>query len=269
MKNLVLRTVTGVAFVAVMVAGILYSPLTLWALFMVITVLTTWEFTGLVNMQPGVQVNRIVTTATAAFLYLAVSGMQSGMHGSRALLVPWLLSIIYIMVEELYLQRENPLNNWAYAMMAQLYIALPFSLLTLVSEQLYVFAIFLFLWCNDTGAYCTGSLIGRHKLFPRISPGKTWEGSIGGGVLAMACAALVYFHAPSYALTLPQWLGFALIVVVSGTLGDLVESLFKRKLGVKDSGNILPGHGGMLDRFDSSLIAIPAVVAYLFILTLL
>ena len=268
MKNLILRTVTGVAFVAVMVAGLLYSPISLWVLFLVINILTTWEFTGLVNTRPDVQVNRIVTTAAAAFLFLAISALQNEMADSRALIVPWLLSLIYLIIEELYLQRENPLNNWAFTMLAQLYVALPFALLTFISNQTYVMAIFLFLWCNDTGAYCTGSLIGRHKLFPRVSPGKTWEGSIGGGLLAMACSAVMYYYVDT-TLTLPQWLGFAVIVVVVGTLGDLVESLFKRRLGVKDSGNILPGHGGMLDRFDSSLMAIPAIVAYLFILALL
>ncbi len=268
MKNLVLRTITGVAFVAVMVAGILYSPLTLWALFLVIAVLTTWEFTGLVNTRPDVQVNRVVTTTAAALLFLGVSAMQTDILQARMLIVPWLLSMVFIMVEELFLQREDPLSNWAYSMLAQIYVALPFALLTMFPSQTYVMAIFLFLWCNDTGAYCTGSLIGRHKLFPRISPGKTWEGSVGGAVLAIIAALIMAFYVDT-TLAPWQWVAFALTVVVIGTLGDLVESLFKRKLGVKDSGNILPGHGGMLDRFDSSLMAIPAVMSLLFILAAL
>ena len=269
MKNLVLRTVTGIAFVAVMVGGILYSPASLWLLFLLITVLSVWEITGLVNAYAGVQVNRLVTTAAAAFLYLGISAMQAeGVPNARLLVVPWLLSVIWLMAEELYLQRDNPLGNWAFAMLAQVYIALPFALLTLFGNATYVMAVFLFLWCNDTGAYCTGSLIGRHKLFPRVSPGKTWEGSIGGGLLSIV-ASLLLAHFVDTTLTYVEWAVFALIVVVIGTLGDLVESLFKRRLGVKDSGNILPGHGGMLDRFDSSLLAIPAVVAYLFVLSAL
>ena len=131
----------------------------------------------------------------------------------------------------------------------------------------YILAIFVLLWCNDTGAYCTGSLIGRHKLFPRISPGKTWEGSVGGAVLAVAASQVFAHFVPT--LTALQWAGFAIVVVVFGTWGDLVESLLKRQLGVKDSGNILPGHGGMLDRFDSSLLAIPATVVYLSLLSLI
>ena len=129
-----------------------------------------------------------------------------------------------------------------------------------------VLAVFIFLWTNDTGAYCTGSLFGRHKLFPRVSPGKSWEGSIGGGVLCLAVSQLLSLWLPE--LTRWEWMGFALTVVLFGTWGDLVESLFKRQLGIKDSGNILPGHGGMLDRFDSSLMAIPAVITYLLFLSI-
>ena len=122
-------------------------------------------------------------------------------------------------------------------------------------------AIFVFLWCSDTGAYCTGSLIGKHKLFPRISPAKSWEGSVGGAVVALIASQVFYSYAPF--ITPVEWAIFALVVVVFGTWGDLIESLLKRQIGIKDSGHILPGHGGMLDRFDSSLLAIPAVFAYL------
>ena len=139
-------------------------------------------------------------------------------------------------------------------------------------------SVFIFLWINDTGAYCAGSLFGKHKLFPRISPAKSWEGSIGGAIFVLIAAGVIFYieqqgHAdsdtPSHSLSLLQWLGLGLVVVVFGTLGDLVESLLKRTLNIKDSGNILPGHGGMLDRFDSSLMAIPAAVVYIYTLTLL
>ena len=133
--------------------------------------------------------------------------------------------------------------------------------------------VFIFLWLNDTGAYCSGSLFGKHKLFPRISPGKSWEGSIGGGILVMIVAAFIGYYTNENGqisqLSVLGWVGLGLIVVVFGTWGDLVESLFKRTLGIKDSGKIMPGHGGMLDRFDSSLMAIPASVVYLYTLQLL
>ena len=178
------------------------------------------------------------------------------------------------------LKQKDPIQDWAYTMLPQMYIALPFSLLNVLafnatSEGIVAFntllplSIFIFLWVNDSGAYCVGSLIGRHKLFPRISPGKSWEGSIGGAVFVLAAAyAISYFLDEEQMLTMPAWLGLGLVVVVFGTWGDLVESLFKRTLGIKDSGNILPGHGGMLDRFDSSLLAIPAAVVYLYTLSM-
>ena len=133
---------------------------------------------------------------------------------------------------------------------------------------------FVFLWVNDTGAYLCGYLFVKHKLFPRISPGKSWEGSIGGGILVIAVAVLVWYLTEQYqlnqlGLSALEWAGLGLTVVIFGTWGDLVESLFKRTLGIKDSGNILPGHGGMLDRFDSSLLAIPAAVVYLYTIMLL
>ena len=138
-------------------------------------------------------------------------------------------------------------------------------------DMLLPLSIFIFLWTNDTGAYCSGSLFGKHKLFPRISPAKSWEGSIGGGIFVIIAAIIIGYLAndgAAHRLSIPGWVGLGLVVTFFGTWGDLVESLFKRTLGVKDSGTILPGHGGMLDRFDSSLMAIPAAVIYLYTLQL-
>jgi len=166
-----------------------------------------------------------------------------------------------------------------------MYIALPFACINMLAfrsspddggiyfDRILPLCIFIFLWMNDTGAYCVGSLLGRNKLFPRVSPGKSWEGSIGGAILVMIVAAVIgYYVKDNYCATMsaiPHWIGLGLVVVFFGTWGDLVESLFKRTLGIKDSGNILPGHGGMLDRFDSSLMAIPAAVIYLYTLQFL
>jgi len=232
----------------------------------------------------NVAVNRFISTAAGIYFFLAVAGYCSGLTPSAAF-VPYLLTVVYLLVSELYLKQTNPINNWAYTMLSQMYIALPFSMINVLAfrstpdgnvtfEWLLPLSLFIFLWTNDTGAYCSGSLLGRHKLFPRISPGKSWEGSIGGAVFVMIAAAIIYFlnvgQTDGLVAGMPlwQWLGLGLVVVVFGTWGDLVESLFKRTLGIKDSGNILPGHGGMLDRFDSSLMAIPAAVVYLYTLQL-
>ena len=277
MNNLVIRSLTGIIFVAVLVGGILYSPITFTVLFAIITGLTTWEFSTNVNNHAGASVNKLINTIAAVYLFVAFAGYCGDYTPSRAF-VPYLVSIIYLLVSELYLQKPDPLKNWGYAFASQVYVALAFSMLNLLAFQynpftnttqflpIYPLSVFLFLWTSDTGAYCCGSLL--HKYFPaklleRISPNKSWVGSIGGGVLCLVVGALLWHFNPG-TLSLMGWLGLALTVCVFGTWGDLVESLFKRQLGIKDSGNILPGHGGMLDRFDSSLIAIPAAVLYLY-----
>jgi len=282
MNNFIVRTITGVLFVAVLVCSFL-RPQAMVLLFALITGLTIWEFTGLVNERENVTVNRLISTVAGVYFFFAVAGFSSDLTPS-AVFIPYLVSIIYLMVAELYLKNEDPIHSWAYTMMAQIYIALPFSLLNTLAfhlapqgyvtyDALLPLSVFVFLWMNDTGAYLCGSLLGKHKLFPRISPGKSWEGSIGGGILVIAVAVLVWYLADQYqlnqlGLSAVEWAGLGLTVVIFGTWGDLVESLFKRTLGIKDSGNILPGHGGMLDRFDSSLLAIPAAVVYLYTIML-
>ena len=289
MKNFITRTITGILFVSIMVTGICLRGDAMILLFALITGLTLWEFTGLVNEHVAdTTVNRFITTAAGVYLFLAFAGYCTGIVPPSAF-IPYLLTLIYLFISELYLKQKNPIQDWAYTMLSQLYVALPFSMINVLSFQadpltgqiayhwLLPMSVFIFLWANDTGAYCTGSLFGRHKLFPRVSPGKTWEGSIGGAVIVLIIAAVISYFAGSDAslstlnaqLSTFKWLGLGLVVVFFGTWGDLVESLFKRTLGIKDSGNILPGHGGMLDRFDSSLMAIPAAVIYLYTLQFL
>ncbi len=283
-KNLIVRTITGVLFVAVMVSGFM-DPYGMVLLFCLITGLTVWEFTGLINDRVAdTRVNRFISTVAAVYLVVAVAGWRTGAVNSFIVMVPYVLTIIYLLVAELYTGNKNAVSDWAHTFMAQMYIALPFSLISILGfemapdgsgvrfDTLLPLSVFIFLWTNDTGAYCTGSLLGKHKLFPRISPAKTWEGSIGGGILVIAVAALIGWlagkGAEPHTLSIVEWMGLGAVVSIFGTWGDLVESLFKRTIGVKDSGNILPGHGGMLDRFDSSLLAIPAAVVYLYTITL-
>lgn len=284
MKNLITRSITGVLFVAIIVVCFM-RPEAMILLFALVTGLTVWEYTGLVNQIDGVTVNRFISTAAGVYLFLAIAGFCSGITPS-AVFIPYLLSVIYLFISELYTESKNAINNWAYTMLSQMYVALPLATINILAfrdiggqvvfSYLTPLSIFIFLWANDTGAYCFGSLFGKHKLFPRISPGKTWEGSVGGGILVLVVAAIIGYLESSNAdqmvggstMSIPEWMGMGLVVVFFGTWGDLVESLFKRTLGIKDSGNILPGHGGMLDRFDSSLMAMPAAIVYLYTLTL-
>jgi len=284
-KNLIVRAITGVLFVLCMVSCFL-QPRAMVFLFALITGLSIWEYCGLVNNElDDVCVNRFISTVAGVYLFLAVAGFRTGITGYNfVVFIPYILTLLYLFIYELYTGNKNAIHDWAYTMLSQMYIALPFSLINVLAfeyspvdgqihyDMLLPLSIFIFLWTNDTGAYCSGSLFGKHKLFPRISPAKSWEGSIGGGIFVLIAAGIIGYIANSgdaaHTLSIPGWLGLGLVVVFFGTWGDLVESLFKRTLGVKDSGNILPGHGGMLDRFDSSLMAIPAAVVYLYTIQL-
>ena len=277
-NNFIQRAVTGVLFVIVLVGCILYSPLSFGILFTIISALSVHEFAQLVSKSSEVSINKTITALGGAYLFLALMSFCTQQSVGARVFLPYLGLLLYMMITELYLKKKNPTGNWAYSMLSQLYVALPFALLNVLAFQnspetgsvtynpILPLSIFVFIWLSDTGAYCVGSLIGKHRLFERISPKKSWEGSIGGGIFSIA-SSLGFAHffpfMPGW-----QWVGLAIVVVIFGTWGDLTESLMKRQLGIKDSGNILPGHGGLLDRFDSALMAIPAAVVYLYALTM-
>ena len=271
--NFLKRTVTAVVFASIMLFCILKGAPWFVALFAVCTILTTIEYTGLANRFKEANASRLWATVAALTFYSAIVGLSVTQSGA-VLFLPFIFTLIVIMVRELYYRKPSPINDWVQTLFPTIYIALPYALTSMLAfnvkgtDALYCPAIpltlFIFLWCNDVGAYCTGCTIGRHKLFERISPKKTWEGSIGGAVLTMIAAYLLHTFLPDMYSFLPvwAWIGMALVVVLFGTWGDLIESLMKREMGIKDSGKILPGHGGMLDRFDSALLAIPATVVY-------
>ena len=190
MKNFIQRAITGLIFVVTLIGCIVGSYLSFGVLFCIISAMATAEFCHLMNQQKGVKINRNICVLGSvalflSFFYYGINPIQTGIF------IPYLIIIIYLMVSELYLKKENPLNNWAYAMLSQVYIALPFALLNVLAFQSdetisttsyqYIFplSIFAYNWINDTGAYCTGMLFGKPPLFKRISPKKSWEGSIG------------------------------------------------------------------------------------------
>ena len=278
LTNMTVRAFTGVLFVTIMVTCF-FQPVAMVFLFALITCLSLWEYSGLVNNIEDVTINRFISTVAGVYLFLAISAVNSGFVQTNAVFMPYLLTIIYLFVSELYTKNKNAVHDLSYTMLGQMYVALPLSMINVLAFRtatdgnihfyyLLPLSVFIFLWTSDTGAYCVGSFFGKHKLFPRISPAKSWEGSIGGGVLVLVAAFLVSLldqnHGNLSGLNTLQWLGLGLVVTVFGTWGDLVESLIKRTLGIKDSGTILPGHGGMLDRFDSSLLAIPASAVYIY-----
>ena len=281
MKNLIIRALTGIIFVVVLVSAICIHPIFFLILFCIITGLTLWEFGGLVKHYENANLQRTVNVLGGVYLFIATFVYANGLTDGKIFL-PYLLFIMLTMIAELYYKAPNPINNWAFTLFAQIYCAGSFSMLNFIGAEpgtpgvmsytpLFIMAIFIFVWLDDTGAYLVGSLIGKRKLFERISPKKSWEGFFGGLFFCLVAAAVFSFCFPEdfRGMNIWQMLGLGAVVCAFGTWGDLVESLIKRTLGVKDSGNILPGHGGILDRIDSLLLVVPATMAYMLSLAVL
>ena len=270
MKKLLVRVATGAVFGIVLLASILYNNFSFGALFALVTCLAVNEFCNLVHEYKKTTFSTPIAVVGGLYLFLAFFLLDK-VAVPFILFIPYLILLVFTFIRELYKKAGSPLDNFAYFALSQLYAALPFALLNMLTtfgpaayNYIMPLSIFIFLWCSDSGAYFVGSAIGRRKLFERISPKKSWEGSIGGGVLALIAAYILSIYYPT--LGTFEWMGMAAVVVVTGTYGDLIESCMKREMGIKDSGNILPGHGGILDRFDSAILAIPSVVIYLYIL---
>ena len=271
MKNFLLRTVVGVAYVALLAGSLLLGPMWACLFFGIVAWGTIYELCFVLNRHASLHTLGLLA-ATAGFLLVAFAWLWSFGHGAT---LQWLalygVLLMAMPIVELYRRTGTALQDWMAMLVAQLYVALPFALLPLLAVEggygyswYMPLALFVFIWVNDTGAYLVGSALHRYlpwKLFPSVSPGKSWVGSIGGGIATLLFGVAGWYF-DSSAHSLPVWLGFALVVVVAGTWGDLVESLLKRQMGIKDSSHVLPGHGGLLDRFDSSLLAIPASVCY-------
>ena len=280
LRSLVIRTLTGAIYVMLLVGCTVYSPVSAFFFFAVITAATLWEFSSIINAHVHTRMVRPINSSAGVVLVAAVWLSSIASPQTARMFALYGLLLIYIIVSELYRHAKTPLRNWAFCFASQIYVALPFALLPLLSivynaetgdlvySWIYPLALFIFLWVNDTFAYifgCTLQKVFPVKLFPRISPKKSWIGSIGGAIFTLGASVLIYYWQPD-TMPLERWIGFAVVVIIFGTWGDLVESLIKRRLGIKDSGKILPGHGGLLDRFDSALLAIPASVIY-FMLT--
>ncbi len=270
-NNFTQRTITGIVFVIIMVASILIHPFIFGALFLAVTILGMIEFYRLVKAG-DVKPDLFAGLACGILLYGLVFMNATGFLDNR-----WLYTLLAVVpliaIKELFAGSSQPFSNMAFTLMGVVYIALPFSLLNCYyapgqfshePDYAFLLGFFIILWLNDTGAYLLGKAMGRHLLFPRISPKKTWEG-IAGGLLAGILAAWGLSHLFPQ-LPLAGWIVMAMLIILFGTLGDLVESMMKRSVQVKDSGSLLPGHGGILDRFDGVLLASPVVFIYLYTL---
>ncbi|MBQ5926095.1 MAG: phosphatidate cytidylyltransferase [Paludibacteraceae bacterium] len=273
------RTLAGAVLVAVIIAATAWSPISFGILFMLISLLATQELMKLLTGKST------YLGGVSALLFLAIYAKHAMMFSERMIVIVWVvygMSLLTAMIGQLWNTKTNPVEAWMHIAYSQIYVAVPFALINMIAffrgqfTPVLVLSMLVFIWVNDSFAYLTGSLFGRHRMFERVSPKKSWEGFIGGNLFALVAAYLMsILDQPlsnllvghdGASLELWQWLVFAQIVVVFGTLGDLVESLLKRTLGVKDSGSAIPGHGGWLDRFDSLIFAAPVVACYLYLL---
>ena len=277
MMTLIKRIFSGVIYIALIVTAILLldnSPVVYLLVFPLLIVLGIGELitmakddatqSWLVNI-----IDMLGGVGIFVSLYLHYEGTTIQ---SRAL---WLLPIaVYLLLRtivQLYRPRQNAVHSLERSFFSLGYVALPVAMLNgimSITAPRLLLGLFIFIWLYDTGAYCVGMLLGRHRLFERISPKKSWEGVIGGVVLCVAGAYASYYWFDEFFQVpdLTTWVGMSVVVAVFATFGDLVESLIKRTVGVKDSGNILPGHGGILDRIDSLLLVVPAVFIYLMLI---
>lgn len=262
------RAITGFFFIAVLIGAHLLGPFVFVSFFALIGVWCLYEFFGIVRS------DAVKPMVLLGLLAMAVLGTLIGLHclGLIPFIKVWLFVPFFsaLFIYALFQKRSTPFSDIGYTILGIVYAGIPFLFFVALgfvkgSFNYYIpLGFLLILWSNDTGAYLAGRSFGKRKLFERISPNKTWEGFIGGVVLAVAVA----FNLEQYfgSLSKWEWASMALIISVFGTLGDLVESMLKRSLGVKDSGNILPGHGGLLDRFDGLLMAAPLVFLFLLML---
>ncbi len=268
MSNLSKRTITGVIFVLLIVFSIITTRHLFSILFLFITAMGMWEFYCLVE-RAGISPNKFAGIMAGMFLFLSNALISLNMASMEILMGNFVL-VFLIFLFELYRKIPNPFTNIAFTFFGILYVAVPFSLLNYFPNPAFLpgvyhhnllLGFFFLIWMNETGAYIVGTAFGKRRLFERVSPKKSWEGFIGGGILALITAIVISRYYTN--LMMIDWVILALIIVVFSTYGDLFESLFKRSINAKDSGTILPGHGGILDRFDGVIMAAPFVFVYL------
>lgn len=265
-SNLTQRIVTGLVGSAAIIAGVVYNPWTYFVIFLFITTMTMLEFYKLSGLDGMIPLKTFGTIIGVLIFCSSFLIEIRHIENKYYFLVFPLVSIIYMI--KLYKKLERkPFTNIAFTILGIIYVAVPFALLNIAAfeEGSYNYEIMigclLILWANDTGGFVAGTLFGKTKLFERISPKKSWEGAVGGAALGLLFA----WGVSNYFVTLAlwQWIVIGVLIIIGGDYGDLVESLLKRSIEIKDSGDSLPGHGGFLDRFDGLLISAPFIVAFL------
>ncbi|MFY0602232.1 MAG: phosphatidate cytidylyltransferase [Cyclobacteriaceae bacterium] len=265
-KDLRRRLLAGFVGAFGIIAALVYGEWTYFAVFLAIALLAMWEFYGLIRLQNYLPV-RLLGVIVGGLMFILSFLIESQNWSSNYYYSLFPLASLSLVFKLYKKSDNNPMINIALFYLGITYVALPFALMNMVvfhhnyySYQI-LLGLLLIIWASDTGAYFAGTFFGKTKLFKRISPKKSWEGLLGGAVTSLGFAYMISMYYKD--LLLWEWLTISIIVVVVGTYGDLVESLFKRSMEIKDSGSSIPGHGGFLDRFDSLILAIPFIVVFL------
>lgn len=272
-KTLLIRSLSGLVYVSLIVSAIIIGGAYFMVVFGLLVGLTLFEFHRLTGKQGSVDALQILSAIFGVILFVVASRIS--MFSPFFLLV-FLLGFVVCCIVELFRNTPARTDNIAYFLLGQVYITMPICLMYEILSYNYIvlLALFVIIWASDTFAYLAGSLFGKHKLSPSISPNKSWEGVVGGLIGALLTALVFYLTvsdptACEISVSFIRWLIFAVVIVVFGTLGDLLESLLKRTVGVKDSGHIMPGHGGLLDRLDSVIFAVIPAAVYIFIMSII
>jgi len=264
------RAITGLFFVLVMLASILCGPVIFTFFYITLSLICLIEFFGLVKTTE-IKQQSAISYIIALFLFIGISAKHFFAFENKWLLLV-ILPIISVFIAELYKKSAQPFSNIAYTFLGLIYTQAPFLFFFSIAfisgnyNPHLALGFFLLLWANDSGAYLFGVKLGKNRLFERHSPKKSWEGFFGGIFTSLIIGLILAYYFKDYALQ--HWLAMAIIISCFGTFGDLVESMFKRSINVKDSGKILPGHGGVLDRFDGLLLSAPIVFLYLYLINI-
>ncbi len=262
-KDLATRAGAGILYILFILLGILGGHISFLLVFGATIGTGLFEFYRMVEKDTSHAISKIFNIVMGVLIFLSVYLYIQEINYIilPVIVLVYLLSLISTTI---FIKRDDILHGIIYSVFGQIYVTMPMSLLMIISDTpIPILALFVFIWVNDTAAYFIGSLIGKHKLIEHISPKKSVEGFVAGIFFTVVAAIVFKRFYPEF--TTLFWIGYGIIAALFGTLGDLFESLIKRTCKVKDAGNLIPGHGGILDRIDSLLVAVPAVYLYLVI----